>query len=598
MYSKKHSTPFINHSNNHINGEPLNNRRLQAVFGLCLLLGVIVVARLFYVMVIRHDFYVALAAGSQEIYEKLVPQRGEIFLKDLKTDETYPLAINKDYFIVYADTRFIKSRQEVEEISKQVSDILGYKDEERNKVLAAFGKPNDPYEPISNKVEQSVVDQLKELNHKSIGFIRKSYRYYPEQELASQVVGFLGKNNNGTKDIGRYGIEGYWEKELAGNGGFVEGIKAAGGGLLSVASKSFKPAENGADIMLTIDRTLQYKACERLKQGLKEYNAQSASLVVMDPYSGAIYAMCSIPEFDPNTYSQVESIEVYNNSSIFVPYEPGSIFKPIAMAAAINEELVTPNTVFHDSGVNDDICDTPIKNADEKVYGDTTMTGILDFSINTGMVYIAELLGNKKFRQYVEDFGFGTKQGVQIDSERTGTIASLSKNKRDKLGCYGATASFGQGLTATPLQMATAFSVIANGGVLVKPYIIDEIRFSNGNIERTRTKELRRVISKKTANLLSGMLVSVVDSGHAAGAAVDGYYIAGKTGTAQIPGKGGYTKETNHSFVGFGPINNPKFVMIVKFEKPERRFSASTAAPVFGDIAKFILNYFQVPPER
>ena len=598
MVERNYNTNYSTHFTNSTNGNQAKNRRLQAVFGLCLLLGSIIIARLFYIMVIKSDFYSALAAGSQEIYEQLVPQRGEIFSKDSRTQELYPLAINKDYFIVYVDTRFITSREQAEEMAKKVSDIFGYEGEKRDVVLAAFSKPNDPYEPIENKVEQSIVDKLTELDTKSIGFIRKSYRYYPEESLAAQVLGFVGKDDTGIKEVGRYGIEGYWEKELAGEGGFIEGIKGASGGLLSIASKSFKPAQNGVDIVLTIDRTLQYKVCERLLQGMKEYEAESASLVLMNPQTGAILAMCSLPDFDPNNYSKISSIDVYNNSSIFVPYEPGSIFKPIAMAAAINEGLITPNSIFHDTGIKENICTTPIKNALFKVYNDQTMTGVLENSINTGMVYVAELLGAKKFKQYVEDFGFGVKQGVEIDFERTGTIDSLSLNKRDTLDCYGATGSFGQGLTTTPLQMATAFSVIANGGLLVKPYIIDEVRYDDGYIERTKTKELRRVISRKTANLVAGMLVSVVDNGQAKPAAVKGYYIAGKTGTAQIPGKGGYTLETNHSFVGFGPVENPKFVLIVKYEKPKREFSATTAAPVFGDIAKFVLNYLQVPPER
>lgn len=575
------------------------DRRLQAVFGLCVLIVVIIIARLFFVMVLRHDFYVALAAGSHEIFEKLVPERGEIFLKDSRTGESYPLAINKDYFIVYADTRFINSRQEAEQISQKVSKVLGYtEDAQKQKVLTTFSKPNDPYEIIEKKVEQEMVDRLKEIDHKSIGFVRKSYRYYPENELAAQVVGFLGKDDKGEGEKGRYGVEGYWEKELSGEGGFVEGVKAASGGLLSIASKSFKPAKDGADITLTIDRTLQYTLCERLRKGLVEYEAQSASLIIMEPNTGAILAMCSLPDFDPNAYSQVDSIDVYNNNSIFVPYEPGSIFKPVTMAAAINEGLVTPDTVFYDKGAKDGICETPIRNADLKIYKDQTMTGVLENSINTGMVYIAETLGKNMLTRYIEDFGFGVKQGVQIDSERSGTIESLSINKRDKLDCYGATAAFGQGITATPLQMVASFAAIANGGTLVKPYIIDQIQYDDGSIERTRTKKLRRIISEKTARLVGGMLVSVVDSGHAGGAGVEGYYIAGKTGTAQISGVGGYTKDTNHSFVGFGPVNDPKFVMIVKYEKPKRRFSASTAAPVFGDMAEFVLKYFQVAPGR
>jgi len=450
---------------------------------------------------------------------------------------------------------------------------------------------------LEKKVEEWRIDQLKEMDLLGINFIRKPFRYYPEDELAANVVGFVGKNDEGN-DIGRYGVEGYWQKELVGSGGFFAGAKSAIGGRIPLAGWAFEPAENGVELLLTIDRTLQFKACEKLGSAMEEFGATSASLVIMDPNSGAVRVMCSLPDFDPNKYNQVESIGVYNNTSVFTPYEPGSIFKPVAMAAALNEEVLTPETTFFDSGSVLGGCSKPIENAGGKIYELQNMKGVLENSINTGMVFVAEKLGKKKLQEYVEDFGFGVKTGIRLDSESSGTIESLSKNKGDDIDCYAATGSFGQGITATPLQMVTAFGVIANGGLLMKPYIIEEMRYSDGNIDRFRPKEIRRVVDSRSALLLSGMLVNVVDSGQAGSAGVNGYYVAGKTGTAQIPGPGGYTDETNHSFVGFAPVDDPKFVMIVKFEKPRRKYSSSTAAPVFGDIASFMLQYYQVPPTR
>jgi cell division protein FtsI/penicillin-binding protein 2 len=330
-----------------------------------------------------------------------------------------------------------------------------------------------------------------------------------------------------------------------------------------------------------------------------EYNASSASLIIMEPQTGAIRVMCNIPDFDPNNYGSVDDISVYNNSSIFTAYEPGSIFKPVTMAAALDEGLIDPHSPFHDFGVRADLCKTPIRNAELKIYNDTDMTGILENSINTGMIYISERLGTERFRNYVEKFGFGIKSGITLDTESAGNIVSLSQNKKtDKIDCYTATASFGQGLTVTPLQMVDAYAAIANGGTLMTPYIVDEIQYKNGKTVKTQPVEIRRVMSERAASLLSGMLVNVVEKGHAVRARSTEYYIAGKTGTAQIPGPGGYTAETIHSFVGFAPVDNPKFVMIVKYEKPERKYAESTAVPVFGDIAKFIFDYYEVIPGR
>lgn len=556
-----------------------------------------VVVRLFTLMVLQHGFYTALAIGSHQIYSQLFPARGDVYVQDSRTEETFPLAIDKDVFLMYADTRAIDSDDVANDVANKLGDYFSYTDEEKLALYLKLNKRTDPYEPLEKKLEESVVDELKILDLKGIHFIRRPHRYYPEGVLGAHTVGFVGKDAEGN-EIGRYGIEGFWNQELAGSGGFLEGAKSARGGWIPLAGRSFKSAEDGIDIVLTIDRTIQFKACEILRASAEEYGASSAALVIMDPKTGAIRALCSLPDFDPNTYGKAESIESYNNTSIFTPYEIGSIFKPIAVAGLLNEGLATPTSPFYDPGVKNGVCDTPIRNADQKVYKDTNMTGILENSINTGMVYVVEQLGKKKFIEYVEAFGFGVKTGIGLDTENAGNIASLYINKGGKVDCYTATGSFGQGLTATPLQMVMAYSAIANGGSLMKPYVVDEKRYPNGNTEKTRSKKIKDVLEKRAASLLSGMLVRVVDSGHAAGAAVDGYYIAGKTGTAQIPGPGGYTNETNHSFVGFGPVDDPQFVMIVKFEKPRRRFSASTAAPTFGKVAKFILDYYQVPPGR
>lgn len=559
--------------------------------------ALIVIVRLMYMMVFQHDFYTALAAGSQEVYAQLFPKRGSVYVQDSRTSEEYPLALNRDVFTMYADTREIADDKTAEGVAEVLAEQFGYDDEKKFAVYLQVNKRDDPYEPLEKRVTRDVMEQITEKDVTGIGFVRRPERFYPEGSLAAQVVGFVGKNKDG-KDVGQYGVEGYWQNELSGSGGFFEGARSATGRWIPLAGQSSKPAEDGADMLLTIDRTLQYMLCKKLRESMDGYEASSASLVLMDPDSGAIRVMCSVPDFDPNTYNEVENITVYNNSTIFTPYEPGSIFKPFAMAAALNEELLTPESVFHDTGSRDAGCHKPIENAGGKIYKDQTMIGVLENSINTGMVYVVERLGKQRFREYVESFGFGIKTGVGLDSEVAGTVESLSRNKGDALDCYTATGSFGQGLTVTPLQMASAFSAIANGGRLMRPYVVQEVRHTDGRIDRIKPKEVRRVLTPRASSLLKGMLVSVVDSGQAGAAGVPGYYVAGKTGTAQIPGPGGYTEDTIHSFIGFAPVDDPAFVMIVKFEKPQRKYSSSTAAPLFGQLTRFILDYYQVSPRR
>jgi cell division protein FtsI/penicillin-binding protein 2 len=262
------------------------------------------------------------------------------------------------------------------------------------------------------------------------------------------------------------------------------------------------------------------------------------------------------------------------------------------MAGAIDAGKVTPDTTYTDTG-SIKLGGFTIRNAADKSYGPQSMVGVLKESINTGAVFAAQKLGLDLFKKYAQNFGFGGLTGIELKTEVPGNVSSLNK----KSDVYLATASFGQGITATPLQLAMAFSVFANQGKLMKPYIVEEVRGSDGTVTKTTPTVIRQVISPRTAQLISGMLAVVVKEGHAKAAQVGGYVLAGKTGTAQVPDlvSGGYTEETEQTFVGYGPIDDPQFVMLVKFSQPERRFAEYTSVPVFGAIADFMLKYLEVP---
>jgi cell division protein FtsI/penicillin-binding protein 2 len=267
------------------------------------------------------------------------------------------------------------------------------------------------------------------------------------------------------------------------------------------------------------------------------------------------------------------------------------------MAAAIDTDKVLPDSTYIDEGFVK-YGQFTIKNSDGKANGVPPMTQVLEKSLNTGAIYVEEKLGNDLFRQYVRNFGFGQKTGVELGMEAPGDISSLDK----KGDIYSATASYGQGITATPLQIVSAFAAIANGGNLMKAYLVDEINKSDGAKIKTEPKIVRRVINERTATLTSGMLVSVVENGHGKRAGVPGYYVAGKTGTAQVHKSNGPGYEENitiGSFVGFAPVEDPRFAMIVKIDHPrDVQWAESSAAPIFGEIAKFLLNYYQVPTNR
>ncbi|MFH1187308.1 MAG: penicillin-binding transpeptidase domain-containing protein, partial [bacterium] len=294
-------------------------------------------------------------------------------------------------------------------------------------------------------------------------------------------------------------------------------------------------------------------------------------------------------------YSKVgEDISVFNNQAILHAYEPGSIFKAVTMAAALDLDKVTPDTKYNDEGFVK-VDRFTIRNSDGMANGWQTMTQVLEKSLNTGAIFAAKQIGNKEFLNYVQKFGFGNKVGIEMGGEALGDINSL-KNLND---VYTFTASFGQGITVTPIQMINAFAAIANDGKLMKPYLVDQIIDCDGKSAKTLPQQVRQVISPRAAILLKAMLVSVVNKGYDKKAFVKGYNLAGKTGTAQVSDAGGgYSEDKfNHSFVGFGPVDDPQFVILIKINSPhDVRFASTSTAPIFGKLAEFILKYYEIPP--
>ncbi|MDD5291368.1 MAG: penicillin-binding protein 2, partial [Patescibacteria group bacterium] len=332
--------------------------------------------------------------------------------------------------------------------------------------------------------------------------------------------------------------------------------------------------------------------------------ADGGSIIVMDPKTGAVIAMCSYPDFDPNNYDQVKDINIFNNPAIFAQYEPGSVFKPITMAAALDQGKVTPETTYKDEGqVMITGWPKPIKNSDFDSFGghgEVNMTSVLENSLNTGAIFAMQQTGADVFANYVKNFGFGENTGIELSGEASGDIRNLTVAKIKPIDA--AVASFGQGISVTPIQLVGAYAAIANGGILMKPYIVKEIDHPDGTKDITEPKEIRRVISEKAATLLGGMLVNVVEEGHGKKAGVKGYYVAGKTGTAQVPKKDGlgYQSGVNiGSFAGFAPADDPQFAMLVRIDHPrDVSWAESSAAPLFGEIAEFLLQYYQVPKTR
>ena len=615
-----------------------SNNRINLIMAIVFLLGGLTIGKLYSLQIMSYDLYTALASDQHQIFSKLEPERGKIFIQDNpnnnSNNELYPIATNKEFALVYAIPKNVKKPRELAEqlykifkqteTEKEVDELLDVL-EENNKLnkefrivkreaeinlkkeiiieeyLKILTKKNDPYEPMAEKVDQDTLEKIKELKSEGIDYIIKKYRYYPEGNIGSHMLGFVGFV--GDEKRGRYGLEGFFDQELFGKFGSIKAERSATGNVIIINDREYSKPENGRELILTINRTIQWTACQKLNETALRHGAEGGSIIIMEPQSGAILAMCSWPDYNPNNYNDVQDIKIYNNPVVFDQYEPGSIFKVITMAAGLDQGKVTPETTYNDQGqVEISGWPKPIKNSDYESHGGhgiVDMNTVLVESLNTGAIYAMQQIGEKVFADYVKDFGFGEKTGIELETESAGDIRNLTTNKIKPIDA--AVASFGQGIAVTPLQMITACAAIANGGILVKPYLVQEITHPNGLKTITKPQQIRRVISERTALLLSAMTVNVVDSGHAKRARVKGYYVAGKTGTAQVASKDkrGYSNKTIHTFVGFAPVDEPKFVMLVKLDDPKDvRYAASSAAPLFGELAEFMLNYWQVEKER
>lgn len=551
-------------------------------------IGAIAIARLAVVQVFGHERWAALAENQHSVSAEILPDRGEIFFREGNT--TYPAAVNREYPLLYVVPRDV---EDVPGTAAALSGITGIALEE---MLPKFADKNDPFEAVKKKISEEEAVRIRELDAKGVHLLNEKYRYYPAGVLAAQTVGFVSAKDGGSGEVGKYGLEASLDAELRGKSGRVKQDRDAAGRWISTSDREMSPSEEGPDIVLTIDRVIQHEVERILREAVEKHGADSGSIVVMEPKTGNVLAMASEPTFDPNEYSKTEDFARFLNPVISQAYEPGSIMKPLTMAIGIEEGKVSPDTEFTDPCAVAEAGYT-IKNAEEKCYGRASMRKVLEESINTGMIFVEKLIGNRRFGEYLEQFGFGRKTGIELPAELAGNMRNLSDTRRD---IQFFTASFGQGVTATPIQLAAAYGALANDGVLMKPRIIDRYIYEDGREEMAPSGEERRVVSEETARLTGEMLEGVVINGHGKRAAVPGYRVGGKTGTAQVAKQGekGYEDGlTIGSFVGYAPIGDPRFVVLSKIDNPKDVIWAeSSAAPVFGDVMKFLLSYAKVEP--
>ncbi|MDA2922870.1 penicillin-binding protein 2 [Patescibacteria group bacterium AH-259-L07] len=589
----------------------MHTNRLKIIMVGVFMLGAIIVWRLFELQVLKKGFNDDALYSRGPHPEIINPDRGKIYIFE---DDGYQLlAVNISKYNVIASPAIIEN---VDEWVGAIAPYLGIdgldvdndglvlieekeKSDELKVLFEKLSQKNDFYEVIKKDIDVDEVEDIKKLGLEGIHFEKVPKRYYPEKSLFSHVVGFVSEDSECSNQTciskgGQYGLEEFFDEELRGIEGEMKVERAPGGYIITSSDTVIEEAQPGIDLVLTLDRSIQFFVCSALRDALGLYRAESGSIIVLDPNSGKVLALCNQPDFNPNMYSQENNFAVFKNTAASSVFEPGSVFKVITMAAALDSGSISPETTYIDTG-SVTIEDYTITNVDNRTNGRVTMTNVLEKSINTGAVYAVQKVGRKAFRNYLKKFGFGSLTGIELSGEATGNIDNLERRSET----YLATSSFGHGISVTPLQMVTAVGAIANSGKLMKPYIIDSIR-EDSKERKIVPQFVRQVISPSTAATLSAMMTSVLENGYGRRARVNGYFVAGKTGTAEVPKKGaGYTEDVIHSFVGFAPAHDPRFVTLVKLDNPkEGRFADSTAAPTFGKIADFILKYYNIAPDR
>ncbi len=561
---------------------------------LLLVMMAIFVARLFYLQIIMHSEYVAEAAAEQIKPLTIPAKRGLIYAMDGTTP--VPLVVNQTIYTLFADPVTVTDKSKVLDVIRRVAggNLRPHLDDLLN-------RKDSRYQILGTKLTRHQAELIKKENLNGIGFQETSQRVYPESSLAAQTLGFVNAAGKG-----QYGVEGALNDRLTGHDGLLKTVTDVSGVPLTIGDKNIdRPAKNGDNIVLTVDRNIQSFTEKALAAGLKKSGATNGSVVVMDPQSGKIMAMANLPTYDPTKYGQVEDPGVYRNATIAAPYEAGSVVKSLTIAAGIDQGVITPSSTYNNRGTIR-VQDTTIQNASTtEALGIQTMQTVLTDSLNTGVVTVAQRLGDGSritrqardtiYNYFHDRFGFGQLTGIELAGESPGIIISPDKVQGNAVRY--ANMVFGQGMDITMVQMAAAFSSIINGGSYHQPTVLAGTVGADGTFSQADAKPARRVVKQSTSAQVRQMLE--IDRHDNGGIDPPGYHVGGKTGTSQALVDGHYSfQQTTGTYIGFGGDNRPRYVIMVQVSGKDMNLGgAHDAAPIFLDISNWLLKYLKLAPK-
>jgi cell division protein FtsI (penicillin-binding protein 3) len=548
------------------------NSRIRLLL-LCVLLAFgVLLARASWIATVRASSLSRMAVGQATAPVVLPAGRGTIF-----DSMGVPLALGEQATTVYADPSEVTNplRESI-----RVAQVLGLKP---NAVYRALRTKHTHFVYIARKADPTTATKLAKLKLAGLHFYGEERRTYPQKSVAAQVLGYAGLDNNGLA-----GLELELNPALTGTNGSQTLVRDPFGRAISI--QNYVPPRHGHSAFLTIDSRIQSNAEQVLRATVAKWHAKDATAIVLDPRSGAILAMAEAPNYDANSFSKAYSHHLTANRAVSDVFEPGSVFKVVTIAGALSEHLVTPRTTFT-LPPTIRVADRTIHDAEDRGTETMTVAQILQKSSNVGVDTIAiRYLGESRLKKWIKQFGFGRKTGVDYPGESAGLLPSYWS------GSTIGNVPIGQGISVTPLQLASVYGAIANKGMWVQPHLVDHVQG-----EQPPTPKRRRILSRQVDHTLVQMLKGVVsDTGTAEAASIPGYTVAGKTGTAQKPGPHGYEAgKYEATFVGMVPAGNPRLVVLVTVDEPHLAiFGGVVAAPAFAQIASFDLQYLEVPPDR
>ncbi len=545
---------------------------------LFILVFAVIAGRAYYLQVVLAPDLKHRADQQRQRVVKLAPQRGAIF--DRNGDA---LAVSLAVESLYADPFTVK---DAELVATKLAPLLKSSQKELLRKLSSKKR----FVWLERKLEPKISKQVRSLKLAGLRFVTERKRYYPQASSAAHVLGFIGLDPNGLE-----GIELEFDQQLQGKSGRLISLRDARGRGLASADSVVQGGEAGHNLYLTIDRSLQYVAEKELARVVRETGAVGGTVVMMEPASGRVLALASQPDYNPNFAGQYKASK-RRNRAVCDMYEPGSTFKPFLVAAALEEGLVKPEKKIYCENGRYTVGGKTIR--DHKKFKHLTIEEIIKFSSNIGSAKLGKMLEREKFHSYIRDFGFGETTGIDLPGEVSGMLRSPSNWFEIDLAAI----SFGQGISVTSMQMASAMATIANGGLLMEPYLVEKITSTDGDLVSKRLPQVRRrVVSELTAKQVRKMLVTVTEpGGTGTRAAIAGYRVAGKTGTAQKVDTvtGGYSLDKRvSSFVGFVPADNPALVISVSIDEPQgKTYGGLVAAPVFARIAGQTLRHMDILP--